>query len=69
MKDEEMISGILLAITLIETAANATVMISDIRSKLETARAEGRAITLDELAELQLGNQRLTAEVLALLEG
>ncbi len=68
MKDDKMLSGILLAITLIETAANATVMIGSIRAKLDDARAEGRDITLFELAELQKSNQRLTEEVLDLLE-
>lgn len=68
MKDDEMITGIMLAITLIETAANGAVMIASIRQKLEQARAEGRDINLHELADLQQTNQRLTDEVLDLLE-
>lgn len=68
MKEDQVVSGILLALTLIETAANAATMIGAIRVKIEQARAEGRDITLHELAELQKSNQRLTDEVLALLE-
>lgn len=68
MKDDKMLQGILLAITLIETAANAAAMVASIRTRLDVARSEGRDITLEELAELQKANQNLTREVLDLLE-
>ncbi len=69
MKDKDMISGILLAITLIEGAANATAMIASIRSKLDEARQNGQAVSLHDLASLQESNQSLTQDVLDLLEG
>ena len=69
MRNDDMVSGILLAISLIETATNATTMMGSIRGKLDQARAEGRDITLDELASLRESNQTLTQEVLNLLEG
>ena len=59
----------LVVIQLLETASNATLMIQKINALIAAARAEGRDITLEELAALKEDNQELTEEVLALLRG
>lgn len=61
--------GIQIALALLEGATNATVAVTKMNVAINTARAEGREITLDELAAIAEANNALTDEVLALLKG
>ncbi len=61
--------GIQLALALLEGVSNASVVITKMNIAINTARAEGRVIPLDELAAIAEANQALTDEVLALLDG
>lgn len=60
--------GIQLALALLEGAANATVVITKMNVAINTARSEGREISLEELSEIATSNRELTSEVLALLK-
>ena len=61
--------GIQLALTLLEGVTNASVTITKMNVAIQTARSEGRMITLDELSEIARSNRALTDEVLTLLDG
>ena len=59
---------IILALTLIETAANTAVALTKFKSIVQVARDEGRDISLTELRTLQDENHSKLAEVLALIK-
>ncbi len=61
--------GIQLALALLDGVANATVTITKMNVAIQTARSEGRIITMEELSEIARGNRVLTTEVLTLLDG
>ena len=61
--------GVQLALTLLEGVTNASVTITKMNVAIQTARSDGRMITLDELSEIARSNRALTDEVLTLLDG
>jgi len=50
------------------TVTQATAMAMEINTTINTARAEGRDVTDEEIAALQAENDRLEGEVLAALD-
>lgn len=65
--NESVIKGIQLILLLLEGAANASVAITKLNATINAARAEGRDVSLEELAAAaEINNEKLD-EVLALL--
>lgn len=62
------LTGVTVALKLLETSANIAVTIAKLNALVGLARAEGRDITADELADLAEDNRALTDEVLDLLK-